>query len=50
VRDGHARVLGRPGQLEGLGAVEGGGGADLASLVRLNMSSNILAIYFCDNS
>lgn len=30
-----AGVLGRPRELKGLGAVEGGGGADLASLVRL---------------
>ena len=29
-RDRTARVLGRPGELEGLGAMEGGRGADLA--------------------
>jgi hypothetical protein len=43
VRDGLAGVLGGPGQLKSLGAVEGGGGADLASLVRLDVSKNILA-------
>lgn len=35
VVDGHAGVLGGPRQLEGLGAVEGGRGADLAGLVKL---------------
>lgn len=34
--DGLAGVLGRSGELESLGAVEGGGGADLARLVRLH--------------
>jgi hypothetical protein len=43
VRDGLAGVLGGPRQLKSLGAVEGGGGADLASLVRLDVSNNILA-------
>jgi hypothetical protein len=33
--DGLAGVLGRPGELEGLGAVEGGRGADLAGFERL---------------
>ena len=32
----HARVLGRPGELEGLGAVESGRGANLAGLVKLS--------------
>ena len=38
--DGDTGVLGRPRQLESLGAVEGGRGADLAGLVKLfpNMS------------
>lgn len=35
MRNRLAGVLGRPGELKGLGAVEGGGSADLASLVRL---------------
>lgn len=35
MRDGDAGVLGGPRQLEGLGAVEGGRGADLAGLVKL---------------
>ena len=35
MRNRLAGVLGRPRELKGLGAVEGGGGADLASLVRL---------------
>lgn len=34
MRNRLAGVLGRPGELKGLGAVEGGGSADLASLVR----------------
>lgn len=40
MRDGGARVLGRPGELKGLGAVEGGRGADLARLVCLNDDFN----------
>ena len=35
VGNGDAGVLGGPRQLEGLGAVEGGGGVDLAGLVKL---------------
>jgi hypothetical protein len=35
MRDRLAGVLGRPGELKGLGTVEGGGSADLARLVRL---------------
>ena len=35
MRNRLAGVLGRPGELKGLRAVEGGGSADLASLVRL---------------
>lgn len=41
MRDRLAGVLGRPGKLKGLGAVEGGRGADLASLVRLYSSHMI---------
>ena len=36
-----AGILGRPGELKGLGAVEGSRGADLASLVRLYSSHRI---------
>ena len=35
MRNRLAGVLGRPGELKGLRTVEGGGSADLASLVRL---------------
>lgn len=35
MRDRLAGVFGRPGELKGLGAVEGGRGADLTGLVRL---------------
>lgn len=41
MRDRLAGVLGRPGELKGLGAVESGRGADLASLVRLYSSHMI---------
>lgn len=37
-----AGILGRPGELKGLGAVEGSRGADLASLVRLYSSQTLV--------
>lgn len=40
----HTGVLGRPRELEGLGAVEGGRGADLAGLVKLIGESRLV---FC---
>lgn len=42
--DGDTGVLGGPRELQGLGAVEGGRGADLAGLVELDMPKDMLAM------